>query len=156
MSPSRRRTDEQPSHAGHEHAAGREQVRDGDRGRARGAPAQQPAASLGRDRDVEREGDDARARARSAPGSDLAVRRGSRAGARDGPASARGVTMLAGRTVVLGVSGGIAAYKAAEIVRWLKKEGAAVVVVMTKAAKEFISPLTLATLSGNPVLDDLW
>jgi phosphopantothenoylcysteine decarboxylase/phosphopantothenate--cysteine ligase len=64
--------------------------------------------------------------------------------------------MLAGRTVVLGVSGGIAAYKAAEIVRWLRKEGAAVVVVMTKAAKEFISPLTLATLSGNPVLDDLW
>jgi len=64
--------------------------------------------------------------------------------------------MLAGRTVVLGVSGGIAAYKAAEIVRWLKKEGAAVVVVMTNAAKEFISPLTLATLSGNPVLDDLW
>jgi len=64
--------------------------------------------------------------------------------------------MLAGRTVVLGVSGGIAAYKAAEIVRWLKKEGAAVVVVMTKAAKEFISPVTLATLSGNPVLDDLW
>ena len=64
--------------------------------------------------------------------------------------------MLAGRTVVLGVSGGIAAYKAAEIVRWLKKEGAAVVVVMTRAAKEFISPLTLATLSGNPVLDDLW
>ena len=64
--------------------------------------------------------------------------------------------MLAGRTVVLGVSGGIAAYKAAEIVRWLRKEGAAVVVVMTKAAKEFISPVTLATLSGNPVLDDLW
>jgi phosphopantothenoylcysteine decarboxylase/phosphopantothenate--cysteine ligase len=64
--------------------------------------------------------------------------------------------MLAGRTVVLGVSGGIAAYKAAEIVRWLKKEGASVVVVMTKAAREFISPLTLATLSGNPVLDDLW
>ena len=64
--------------------------------------------------------------------------------------------MLAGKTVVLGVSGGIAAYKAAEIVRWLRKEGAAVVVVMTKAAKEFISPVTLATLSGNPVLDDLW
>ena len=64
--------------------------------------------------------------------------------------------MLAGKTVVLGVSGGIAAYKSAEIVRWLRKEGAAVVVVMTKSAKEFISPLTLATLSGNPVLDDLW
>ena len=64
--------------------------------------------------------------------------------------------MFAGKTVVLGVSGGIAAYKAAEIVRWLKKEGAAVVVVMTPAAKQFITPLTLATLSGNPVLDDLW
>jgi len=64
--------------------------------------------------------------------------------------------VLAGKTVVLGVSGGIAAYKAAEIVRWLRKEDAAVVVVMTKAAKEFIAPLTLATLSGNPVLDDLW
>jgi phosphopantothenoylcysteine decarboxylase/phosphopantothenate--cysteine ligase len=64
--------------------------------------------------------------------------------------------MLAGKTVVLGVSGGIAAYKAAEIVRWLKKEGAAVIVVMTPAAKQFITPLTLATLSGNPVLDDLW
>src|SRR5688572_25898176 len=65
-------------------------------------------------------------------------------------------TSLAGRTIVLGVSGGIAAYKAAEIVRWLRKEGAAVVVVMTPAARQFIAPLTLATLSGNPVLDDLW
>jgi phosphopantothenoylcysteine decarboxylase/phosphopantothenate--cysteine ligase len=64
--------------------------------------------------------------------------------------------VFAGKTVVLGVSGGIAAYKSAEIVRWLKKEGAAVVVVMTPAARQFISPLTLATLSGNPVLDDLW
>jgi phosphopantothenoylcysteine decarboxylase/phosphopantothenate--cysteine ligase len=64
--------------------------------------------------------------------------------------------VLAGKTVVLGVTGGIAAYKAAEIVRWLKKEDAAVVVVMTDAAKRFITPLTLATLSGNPVLDDLW
>ncbi|MGH7725020.1 MAG: bifunctional phosphopantothenoylcysteine decarboxylase/phosphopantothenate--cysteine ligase CoaBC, partial [Candidatus Eiseniibacteriota bacterium] len=64
--------------------------------------------------------------------------------------------MLAGKTVVLGVSGGIAAYKSAEIVRWLKKERAAVIVVMTPAAKQFITPLTLATLSGNPVLDDLW
>ncbi len=64
--------------------------------------------------------------------------------------------MLAGKTVVLGVTGGIAAYKAAEIVRWLRKEDAAVVVVMTDAAKRFVTPLTLATLSGNPVLDDLW
>ena len=58
--------------------------------------------------------------------------------------------MLAGKTVVLGVSGGIAAYKSAEIVRWLRKEGAAVIVLMTPAAKQFITPLTLATLSGNP------
>jgi phosphopantothenoylcysteine decarboxylase/phosphopantothenate--cysteine ligase len=64
--------------------------------------------------------------------------------------------VLAGKTVVLGVTGGIAAYKAAEIVRWLKKEGAAVVVVMSPAARQFITPLTLSTLSGNPVLDDLW
>jgi phosphopantothenoylcysteine decarboxylase/phosphopantothenate--cysteine ligase len=64
--------------------------------------------------------------------------------------------VLAGKTIVLGVTGGIAAYKAAEIVRWLRKEDAAVVVVMTEAAKKFITPLTLATLSGNPVLDDLW
>jgi len=64
--------------------------------------------------------------------------------------------VLAGKTAVLGVTGGIAAYKAAEIVRWLKKEGAAVVVVMSPAAKRFITPLTLSTLSGNPVLDDLW
>jgi phosphopantothenoylcysteine decarboxylase/phosphopantothenate--cysteine ligase len=64
--------------------------------------------------------------------------------------------VLAGKTVVLGVTGGIAAYKAAEIVRWLRKEDAAVVVVMSEAAKRFIMPLTLATLSGNPVLDDLW
>ncbi len=64
--------------------------------------------------------------------------------------------MLAGKTIVLGVTGGIAAYKAAEIVRWLRKEDAAVVVVMTAAARQFITPLTLATLSGNPVLDDLW
>jgi phosphopantothenoylcysteine decarboxylase/phosphopantothenate--cysteine ligase len=64
--------------------------------------------------------------------------------------------VLEGSTVVLGVTGGIAAYKAAEIVRWLKKEGAAVVVVMSPAAKRFVTPLTLSTLSGNPVLDDLW
>jgi len=64
--------------------------------------------------------------------------------------------VLAGKTIVLGVTGGIAAYKAAEIVRWLRKEDAAVVVVMTDAAKRFITPLTLATLSGSPVLDDLW
>src|SRR5688572_13634691 len=64
--------------------------------------------------------------------------------------------MLRGRTVVVGVSGGIAAYKACELVRWLKQEGAGVVVVMTEAATEFVTPLTLETLSGNPVVRGLW
>jgi phosphopantothenoylcysteine decarboxylase/phosphopantothenate--cysteine ligase len=59
--------------------------------------------------------------------------------------------MLAGKTIVLGVTGGIAAYKAAEIVRLLVKDGALVRVIMTKNAQEFITPLTLQTLSGNPV-----
>src|SRR3954469_4984452 len=59
--------------------------------------------------------------------------------------------MLAGKTIVLGVTGGIAAYKSAEIVRLLVKEGAHVRVIMTRNAQEFITPLTLQTLSGNPV-----
>ena len=61
---------------------------------------------------------------------------------------------FAGKKVLLGVSGGIAAYKAAEIVRLLVKAGAEVHVAMTAHAKEFITPLTLQTLSGNPVLTD--
>lgn len=64
--------------------------------------------------------------------------------------------MLTGKTIVLGVTGGIAAYKSAEIVRWLKKEGAAVVVIMTPAARRFVSALTLETLSANPVVTSLW
>ena len=59
--------------------------------------------------------------------------------------------MLEGKRIVLGVTGGIAAYKAAEVVSLLKKRGAQVRVVMTAHACEFISPLTLETLSGNPV-----
>ncbi len=59
--------------------------------------------------------------------------------------------MLAGKTIVVGVTGGIAAYKAAELVRFLVKDGAFVRVIMTKNAQEFITPLTLQTLSGNPV-----
>jgi len=62
--------------------------------------------------------------------------------------------MLKGRKVVLGVTGGIAAYKAAEFVRLLVKQEAHVHVVMTKNAQEFITPLTLQTLSGNPVVTD--
>jgi phosphopantothenoylcysteine decarboxylase / phosphopantothenate---cysteine ligase len=62
---------------------------------------------------------------------------------------------LFNRNVVLGVSGGIAAYKAAELVRQLKTLGAEVRVVMTRGAQEFITPLTLQALSGNPVHTEL-
>ncbi len=64
--------------------------------------------------------------------------------------------MLKGKKIVLGVTGSIAAYKAALLVRGLVKEGAEVKVVMTPAAKDFISPLTLATLSKHSVLVDLF
>jgi phosphopantothenoylcysteine decarboxylase/phosphopantothenate--cysteine ligase len=62
--------------------------------------------------------------------------------------------MLKGKEIVLGVTGGIAAYKAAELVRLFVKEGAHVHVVMTQNAQEFITPLTFQTLSGNPVVTD--
>lgn len=62
---------------------------------------------------------------------------------------------LFNRNVVLGVSGGIAAYKSAELVRQLKERGADVRVVMTRGAQEFITPLTLQALSGNPVHTEL-
>jgi len=64
--------------------------------------------------------------------------------------------MLKGRKILLGVTGGIAAYKAANIIRLLVKQGAEVKVVMTAHAKEFITPLTLATLSKNPILVDFF
>ena len=64
--------------------------------------------------------------------------------------------MMSGRTVVVGVSGGIAAYKACELVRWLTERGASVIVAMTPAALEFVTPLTFQALSGNPVVKDLW
>ena len=58
---------------------------------------------------------------------------------------------LFNRNVLLGVSGGIAAYKSAELVRQLLEQGATVRVIMTRGAQEFITPLTLQALSGNPV-----
>jgi phosphopantothenoylcysteine decarboxylase/phosphopantothenate--cysteine ligase len=64
--------------------------------------------------------------------------------------------MLKGRKILLGVTGGIAAYKAATIIRLFVREGAEVKVVMTPLAKEFITPLTLATLSKNPILVDFF
>ncbi|GAB2835303.1 bifunctional phosphopantothenoylcysteine decarboxylase/phosphopantothenate synthase [Ferruginibacter profundus] len=63
--------------------------------------------------------------------------------------------MLQGKKIILGVSGSIAAYKAAVLVRLLVKHGAAVKVIMTTAAKDFVTPLTLSTLSKNEVLSDI-
>jgi phosphopantothenoylcysteine decarboxylase / phosphopantothenate---cysteine ligase len=60
--------------------------------------------------------------------------------------------MLKGKHILIGVTGGIAAYKTATIIRLLVKEGAEVKVLMTENAREFITPLTLSTLSKNPVL----
>ncbi|MGE9553159.1 bifunctional phosphopantothenoylcysteine decarboxylase/phosphopantothenate--cysteine ligase CoaBC [Erwinia amylovora] len=65
------------------------------------------------------------------------------------------MTGLTGKHIVLGVSGGIAAYKAPELVRRLRDRGAEVRVVMTEAAKAFITPLSLQAVSGYPVSDDL-
>lgn len=62
---------------------------------------------------------------------------------------------LAHKRIVLGVTGGIAAYKSAELIRRLRDAGAEVQVVMTAAAQQFITPLTLQALSGNPVHTDL-
>jgi phosphopantothenoylcysteine decarboxylase/phosphopantothenate--cysteine ligase len=62
--------------------------------------------------------------------------------------------MLKGKRIVLGVTGGIAAYKAAEFVRLLVKAEANIHVVMTRHAEEFMMPLTFQTLSGNPVVTD--
>ncbi|HKK18682.1 MAG TPA: flavoprotein [Opitutales bacterium] len=66
------------------------------------------------------------------------------------------VTALKGRTIVLGVTGSIAAYKAADITGRLTEAGASVYPVMTANAARFITPMTLQTLSRNPVSADLW
>ena len=63
---------------------------------------------------------------------------------------------LIGKRITLGVTGGIAAYKAAELVRLLIKQGASVQVVMTEAATRFVTPVTFQALSGKPVFTDLW
>ncbi|HUX56605.1 MAG TPA: bifunctional phosphopantothenoylcysteine decarboxylase/phosphopantothenate--cysteine ligase CoaBC [Bacteroidales bacterium] len=64
--------------------------------------------------------------------------------------------MLKGKHILIGVTGGIAAYKTANIIRLLVKDGAEVKVLMTNHAKEFITPLTLATLSKNPVFTEFF
>jgi phosphopantothenoylcysteine decarboxylase/phosphopantothenate--cysteine ligase len=62
--------------------------------------------------------------------------------------------MLKGKKILLGITGSIAAYKSAVLVRLLVKAGAEVKVIMTPAAGNFIAPLTLSTLSKNEVLSD--
>jgi phosphopantothenoylcysteine decarboxylase / phosphopantothenate---cysteine ligase len=64
--------------------------------------------------------------------------------------------MLKGKNILIGVTGGIAAYKTATIIRLLIKNSADVKVIMTDHAKEFITPLTLSTLSKNPVLTEFF
>ena len=64
--------------------------------------------------------------------------------------------MLKSRKILVGVTGGIAAYKTASVIRLLVRQGAEVRVLMTAHAREFITPLTLATLSKNPVLSDFF
>jgi phosphopantothenoylcysteine decarboxylase/phosphopantothenate--cysteine ligase len=64
--------------------------------------------------------------------------------------------MMEGKKILLGITGSIAAYKVANLVRLLIKAGAEVRIVMTPSGKDFVSPLTLATLSRNPVLSDLF
>jgi phosphopantothenoylcysteine decarboxylase/phosphopantothenate--cysteine ligase len=63
---------------------------------------------------------------------------------------------LRGKKILLGVSGGIAAYKSADLVRRLKEAGAEVQVVMTAGAQRFVTPLTFQALSGRPVRSELW
>ena len=63
---------------------------------------------------------------------------------------------LSGKRIILGVTGSIAAYKAAELTSQLRKRGADVFPVMTQGAQKFITPLTLQTLARQPVASDLW
>ncbi len=64
--------------------------------------------------------------------------------------------MLKGKNILIGVTGGIAAYKTATIIRLLVKNGAEVRVIMTEHSKEFITPLTLSVLSKNPVYSEFF
>jgi len=64
--------------------------------------------------------------------------------------------MLQGKNIVVGVAGGIAVYKVVDVVSRLKKQGANVYVIMTKAAVNFVTPLTFREISGHPVVIDMW
>ena len=64
--------------------------------------------------------------------------------------------MLAGKRILLVISGGIAAYKSLELIRRLRERGAAVRCIMTAAAHQFVTPLSVASLSEDKVYGDLW
>ncbi|NPV52520.1 MAG: bifunctional phosphopantothenoylcysteine decarboxylase/phosphopantothenate--cysteine ligase CoaBC [Firmicutes bacterium] len=88
---------------------------------------------------------------------DVVINSASAGGGREAGGSTRSITSsISGKVVVLGVTGGIAAYKAAELVRRLVKLEAEVHVIMTEAAQRFVSPLTFRTLSLNPVITDMF
>lgn len=65
-------------------------------------------------------------------------------------------SVLKDKHIIIGITGSIAAYKAAILIRLLVKAGAEVKVIMTPMAKQFITPLTLATLAKNPILVDFY
>ena len=74
-----------------------------------------------------------------------------------GSAKLRAMTeVFAGKHLVLGLSGGVACYKSAQLVRLLVQAGATVQVVMTEAAEQFITPVTMQALSGRPVYGSQW
>jgi phosphopantothenoylcysteine synthetase/decarboxylase len=64
--------------------------------------------------------------------------------------------MKVNKNVILGISGGIAAYKACDVISGLRAKGYGIRVIMTEHAKEFIAPMTLSTLSRHPVMDNMW
>ena len=64
--------------------------------------------------------------------------------------------MFEDKKIILGITGSISAYKSAEILSLLKKKGADVIVVLTESAIKFVQPLTFATLSGNPVMKEMF
>lgn len=66
------------------------------------------------------------------------------------------INMLKGKNIILGISGGIAAYKSVYLLRLLVKAGAQVQVIITPNGKEFITPVTLSTLSGRPVISEFF
>jgi phosphopantothenoylcysteine decarboxylase/phosphopantothenate--cysteine ligase len=74
----------------------------------------------------------------------------------DGQTAAAGVTNLEGKSIVLGVTGGIAAYKVAALCSHLVKAGAAVDVILTEAAQEFVTPLTFQALTHRPVVTEMF